>query len=210
MIGEYIMKQLTLNKAVKTSIVLYAVALLIQFLYFLPFNTITTFVSQQNVPHTEVTDFGYDTIFEINNSGHHNGNIYSYKKINYTQVFFQFIITTAIAFAAYMIMKDSKYNKSTEQELDKAKQRIATLEKQKKALSDIAADSELMKMISGYIIEPTLDVNALAFADEETVNATVDKFKNDMKLHIMYKIFSEHKEIEQTSLFNAEQLSLFD
>ena len=144
-------------KAFKTHILIavYAILIIIELFYCVPYDNIQIFRSKQNVPHTAIVGSGYATMTEIKNDKVYvdtkNSHSVSYwtseigKQVNTSQLFMNISVTTILAVAIYFIFQKNKMRKNKE-----------------------------TKEI------PILDINALAFADEETVKKAQREYAEKM------------------------------
>lgn len=120
-------------------IAIYIVLIVVELFFYVPYNNIEIFVSQQNVPHTEIIGSGYSTMDDISrDNACINEKETSNKKklisatgkvVNTSQLFMNVSITTVLAIALYFILQKNEAVKEM----------------------------------------PLLDINGLAFADEKTI-----------------------------------------
>lgn len=188
-------------------IVVYIILIIIELFFYVPYERIEIFRSNQNVPHTEIIGNGYSTIFDIADSvAFIDDREYtaSGKRVDAGQLVTNILSTTIAALYIYLIFIYS-YNKSqtlkNENELLQRKVDVLNYDNQllheyrtmflqfKNALEETANNStmENIKEI------PTIDINALAFADEETVNETMKQYTNNISAYTAYKIYKALK-----------------
>jgi hypothetical protein len=143
-------------KAFKTHILIavYALLIIVELFYYVPYNNIQIFRSKENVARTVIVGSGYTTIDEITKDTvcFDEKNIYSYMKpsevgkiVNTSQLTLNVSITTILAIAIYFLFQKNKRQK----------------------------DKEAKEI-------PILDINALAFADEETIEKAQREYAEKM------------------------------
>ena len=96
----------TKSKKTHILVAVYIALIIIELFFCVPYHRIQTFVSVQNVPHTEVVGSGYTTMLEISNDdARYKGEHYSNtgKKVDTPQLFMNVSITTVLAIAIYLI-----------------------------------------------------------------------------------------------------------
>lgn len=135
----------------------YVVLIIIELFFYVPYQNIQVFTSNQNVPHTEIIGSGYATMTDITNDNAYVGKIRSAatgKLVNTQQLFINVSITTIAFVAVYLFfLKSEKDKAQSEPQID-----FKTL--------------------------PEIDVDSLAFADEETVEKAKRKYAVDVYRHI--------------------------
>ena len=121
-------------------IAIYVMLVIYELLFFVPYHQIQTFVSEQNVPHTEIIGSGYTTIFSISSD---TAQVLSHatrssgKRVNTPQLLINISITTFLAVAIYFLMqKNEKMNNIPE--LDFESIAFSTEEEVKQAQKDYA------------------------------------------------------------------------
>lgn len=87
-------------------IAIYAVLIIIELFFYVPYHNIQIFKSKQNVPHTEIIGSGYTTMANITNDDAYvkkNENTNSGKRVDTSQLFVNVSITTGLAVAIYFL-----------------------------------------------------------------------------------------------------------
>lgn len=187
-----------------TLIVIYAIMLVIELLCCVPYERIEIFRSEQNVPHTEIIGSGYSSIIEISSNDaymYSNQSTSSGKRVNTPQLATNLIVTTFVMAVLYFMLVVRK-KKPDQASSDKA----SALQQENQQLRGMVGDlmRETIAMINiktTYADIPKLDVNALAFADTETVQAAQEQYAQDMLRYIkgeMHKNFTAaHQDIHE-------------
>lgn len=162
-------------------IAVYVVLIIIELFFYVPYNNIQIFKSKQNVPHTEIIGSGYSTMADISkDDAYLQKQTATGKIVNTQQLFINVSITTIAFVAVYLIFLKSEKDK---------------------AQSEPQIDFKTL---------PEIDVDSLAFADEETVEKAKRKYAVDVYRHITGNntpnIFDEA--LKETK--NETQLSLLD
>ena len=138
-------------------IVVYAILIVTELFFYVPYNRIQMFRTQNNVTRTEIIGSGYATIANIedNCANFHDTKYTSSegKIVNTPQLIINVSITTVLAVALYFVLQ----------------------KKDKKIIED---DVQI----------PMLDINALAFADEETIEKEQAKYAKQMVEYIKRKV----------------------
>lgn len=94
------------NNKIMIVIALYAVILLSELLFFVPYEKIEIFRSEQNVPHITVIGNGYTDIFSISKDNavlQNKDRTATGKRVNTTQIITNIFATTVIAAAVYFL-----------------------------------------------------------------------------------------------------------
>lgn len=105
-------------------LILYAVVLTLQLVFFVPYGRYALYTSSQNVPHTELISVSYHSFFWNNNDVNQKINktltkatgedVYDIYKINYRQLALQTGFITLLFGVAYFIAKNSVRGKDNQ------------------------------------------------------------------------------------------------
>jgi hypothetical protein len=175
-------------------IAVYAILIVTELFFCVPYHKIQTLKSEQNVPHVVTIGSGYTTMYDVANDTAHIGSIG--KIVNTPQLLINVSITTFLAVAIYFLLRQQKTKQTIENNTDELLER-AIKEKDmqlQQALKDIqllqaqnmgldSKNKELSRKYTEVVRErikqmPTLDINGLAFADDETIaEAQIDYAK---------------------------------
>ena len=190
----------------------YILLIIIELFFYVPYERIEIFRSKQNVPHTEITGNGYLSIGEIRKDAvqiEYGDSTATGKRVDSGQLAINLFVTTMTAVLIYFIFIYSN-DKTRAFEVDTLKKenemliknieylykdnRILceykeTLLRLKDNLAEITENSNMQ-----YIEEiPTIDINALAFADEETQNRVLEQYTDNVSAYTAYKILKTLK-----------------
>lgn len=157
------MQKRKLNKT-HILIAVYVVLLVIELFFYVPYERIEIFRSNQNVPHAEIIGSGYTTIEEISSDTAYldkNNKIATGKRVNTPQLMINVVFTTLLFIAIYFVSfyKNKTKSKSTNTQL---------------SLFDIA-----------NTVPPVLDVNGLAFATEEEIKQAQRDYAQEMYKYVI-------------------------
>lgn len=207
-------------------LILYIAAIIIQINNFTPYTTTQTYISSQNVPHVIVVERGYANINNINHKYTDKKGTVTKSQINFPLAALQFLLTTAAAALAYymLVRKKQKYEnklaaelKSVSEQNLQLKNTINTLKEEnskslntKKLYEIIPTDNNFSENTQTYDNIPLLDVNALAFADEETVRAAQANYAKEMYNYIKNNSSFDETRTETKEMIEGEQLSISD
>ena len=190
-------------------IVAYIILIVTELFLYVPYHSIQIFRSDQNVPHTEIIGNGYVPLAEIRKDKAwlaNNDKTTTGKRVDSGQLVTNLFMTTISAIFIYFIfiyLEDKA--KVLEVEVDALKKENEMLNRNvgylykdnrilceyktsilrlKKALAEIADGSNMQ-----YIEEiPTLDINALAFEDEDTIANAQAEYARKMAEYIKRKV----------------------
>lgn len=98
------MKKVTTKR--KIAIIVYAVAILVQTLFFVPYNTIETRITKQNVPHEYILRSGYDNISSIITGSTREKNYTQRAAVNYKQLVIQLFVTTLVGGVVWIVLEE--------------------------------------------------------------------------------------------------------
>jgi hypothetical protein len=98
------MKKITTKR--KIAIIVYAVAILMQTLFFVPYNTIETRITKQNVPHEYILRSGYDTISNIITASKKEKDYTRRAEVNYKQLVIQLFATTLVGGVVWIVLEE--------------------------------------------------------------------------------------------------------
>ena len=182
----------------------YILLLIVELFFYVPYEKIEIFRSDQNVPHTEIVGNGYTTLDEIKYDVAWLANserTTTGKRVDSGQLATNLFSTTAGAVFIYLVFiysEDKNRSAKTENELLQRKVDVLNYDNQilheyrdmfiqlKTALAETANSSTM-----GSIKEiPTIDIDALAFADEETQNSVLKQYTNNISAYTAYKIYA--------------------
>lgn len=130
-----------MNKIKKTHILIavYAIIIIAELFFYVPYNKIQIFRTKNNVPHTETIGSGYTSMADIeDNNANFQEKAYTSsegKIVNTSQLAINVSATTIVAVAIYFLLKKN---------------------------DNVNIDAYMDEI-------PVLDINSLAFADEETL-----------------------------------------
>lgn len=203
----------------------YVIAIIVQLSVFTPYTVTETYISSQNVPHTVTIERGWTSFEHADDYVHNNKKgVIARQQVDYNLLVFQFALTTAIAACAcYLLCRKKavvpeisdttdnsllrKQNIQLQEAIDEVSRQIdkITLENealrsqiikltQNRAEEGIYKDKKL-SLSYAKIEPPYLDVNGLAFADEETVRQAQKQYAEDL-----YEYFKLMNEIEMQNL----------
>lgn len=195
-----------LDNRTKIIIGMYLFAVLIQIVFIVPYIEYEVRITDKNVPHEYETSYGYDNIREIKEyisyrGDHTDGDKETIRrrKVDNSQLAFQLFLTTAVALGIFAITTPKK-----SADAEKAKhfkdvqtdtyiKTIARLSKENKELRTLIQRSEMYKTIYATPKEPELHVikELSMFEDNQITQEKIDKFKHDVEIYTMQKIFSE-------------------
>lgn len=213
-------------KKLKTTVILviYVLLIIFQFGAFIPYTVTETYISSQNVPHTVTVLRGYDGINNISEYNYKGQNgVIQRKRINYPLLTFHFALITCAALLAYYFLcykgnrkqvKDVSNKELSELKsmVNKLSSENAELIKFKKEYEKFLSEKDSYKKTQNYRNLPKLDINALAFADEETQERAKKQYAEEMYRYVKMSnpnTFDEASAATQ-DLFANEQLSLAD
>ena len=92
-------------------VAVYIILIVTELFFFVPYNRIQIFISNQNVPHTEIIGSGYTTMSDISNDNSYvsiNKKTTSGKIVNTSQLFLNVSITTVLTIVIYFLMKKNE------------------------------------------------------------------------------------------------------
>lgn len=98
-------------KKIHILIAVYIILIVTELFFCVPYNRIQIFISNQNVPHSEIIGSGYTTMNDISNDNAYvriNNKTTSGKTVNTSQLFMNVSITTALAIVIYFLIKKSE------------------------------------------------------------------------------------------------------
>lgn len=183
--------------------VIYVLLILIQIGAFTPYKITETYFSSQNVPHTLIVERGYDNIFDIGYSHRDvRGGIkcLEIESIDYPFLILQFSATTIITLLLYYILvyksanKINNKNELKEQNLqlqntiDGLIRENTELIKNQKLYESLFSQKNKSNKTQGFSDIPKLDINSLAFADDETQKKAQEQYAQDILNYIESKI----------------------
>ena len=122
-------------------VAVYVAFIILELFFCVPYHRIQTFVSNQNVPHTEIVGSGYATMFEISGDTARivSGNSRAGKRVNTPQLFMNVSITTFLAVAMYFLLQKNEKVKEMPM-LDVDALAFATTEEVEQAKRDYARE----------------------------------------------------------------------
>lgn len=224
-------------RMIKTLIigVMYLLAVFIQFAAFTPYTTQKVYISSQNVPHVFNIDNGYTSFVDVNNTYTDEYGVTTSTQINYVLFAFQLTLTTAVAISAYFFFCHKKYvpvadadeatdnDNISKKQTEQMQQIIDNLSLQlnQTKLENKALQEQIMQLYNSFgkatanveekaVTEepPYIDINGLAFADDEEIRNAQKQYAEDL-----YKYFKA-KDVSTTAQKNTshtnEQISIFD
>ena len=187
-------------KKMRILIAVYAILIVTELFFCVPYHEIQIFRTKNNVSRTEIIGSGYATMDDIKwDYAYISSNRYTSepgKIVDTPQLLINVSITTFLAVAIYFLLRQQKPKQTIENNTDELIER-AIKEKDmqlQKALREIqliqaqnmALDSKNKELsrkfteLSDEEIEqmPVIDINGLAFADDETIaQAQIDYIK---------------------------------
>lgn len=187
----------------KLFIITYIVFIIVELLFFVPYDKVEIFISKQNVPHTEVIGSGYATMSDITQNeavtDDKKENAVG-KRVNTTQLITNISITTIMAIFIYFFLirnlNSNQTNSSDEStstatelsfEINRLKRIVASLQDHNEnvdVLFDKLKDVEFMEIA----LPAPLDINSLAFADEETIAKEQERYVTELYNHLRARI----------------------
>lgn len=151
-------------------VILYVTIILAELFLCVPYERIEIFRSSQNVPHTEITGSGYETISDISSAyvimGKSDFNATG-KRVNTSQLLINLVFTTVVFTAIYFMFLYKK--------------------------KDVKPKYKQLSLLP--IEPPTIDFNGLAFADEATQQKAVAKYTADMFEYAQYRLEYESEDL---------------
>ena len=110
---ENIFKKVFSDK-LKTTIILYIIAVVIQCTLIVPCHRIEVFISEQNVPHSEITRYDYYSLSDITGFSRTTSDDEYFRcwQINYEQLYMQLTLTTITAVLIYIYLLQQRKNKT--------------------------------------------------------------------------------------------------
>lgn len=196
-----------LDNRTKVIIGVYLFAVLMQIIFIVPYTEYEVRITDKNVPHKYEISSGYNNIIEITKyisyqASHKDGNnkeTIRRRKVDNSRLAFQLFLTTVVAFGIFAITtpkksadaKRAKHFKDVQ--TDTYIKTIARLSKENKELRTLIQRSEMYKTIYSIPEEPVLRVNKelSMFEDNQITQEKIDKFKHDVEIYTMQKIFLE-------------------
>lgn len=188
-------------------IAVYILSLIIELFFYVPYEQIEVFRSKQNVPHTEVVGNGYIPIDEIRKDAvqiEKNDKIATGKRVDSKQLIINLFSTTMLALWIYLIFihSDEKIE-AFKHENEWLQRKVDMLDYNnqilceyktmflqfKNALAETANDSNMENIAE----IPTIDINELAFVDEDTLNEVMKQYADNICAYTAYKIYSALK-----------------
>ena len=188
-------------KKTKILIATYIILIITELFLCVPYHKIQLFKSKQNVPHIEIIGSGYTTMYDITNDDARilSGSTGTGKIVNTSQIFMNIAITTFLAITIYFLLRQRKPEQTVVKNAVNTDELIARATKEKdmqlqQALRDVQIFKAQNMSMSHTINEfsrkyaevlneqikqmPVLDINGLAFADDETIaQAQIDYAK---------------------------------
>lgn len=155
------MRKLFSKTISKVLLVVYVTAIFITSFIHIPYNRIEVRVSSQNVPHETVvfSDYGFhDEVYGYVSRDEYN-------KVDSQKIAFHIFMYTIALAAGLTVVYFSEDSKS-----EKAESR-----------TELSSFEEHIKTIISEAEMPVLDLNSLAFADEETVAKAQKEYAEKMK-----------------------------
>ena len=185
----------------------YVLLLIIESFFYVPYEEIEIFRSDQNVPHTEIIGNGYVPLDEIRKDKAwlaNNDITTTGKRVDSWQLVTNLFTTTIVALLLYFIfiyLEDRSKIHETEFELLQRKVDVLNYDNQilqdyktvflqfKNALAQTANDTSMTDIKE----PPTIDINDLAFADEETQDRIFKQYADNISAYTAYKIYATLK-----------------
>lgn len=190
-----------------TFICTYILLLIIELFFYVPYEKIVIFLSDKNVPHTEIIGNGYETLDDIrydNVFPINNGKTATGKRVDSGQLLINLSATTIIALFVYLIfIYSGDKSKVLQSEFELLQRKVDILNYDNQLLQDYKkmflqlknALTETANISSMPNIKdvPTIDINALAFADEETQDKVLQQYTDNISAYTAYKIYNALK-----------------
>lgn len=166
----------------------YVVLIIVELFFYVPYHSIQIFKSQQNVPHTQITGSGYATMTNITYNKaqlKNNERAKAGKRVDTSQLFMNVSITTIIFIALYvLLLKNENGDNKTKVQND--------FLEAKKATEKMFEKEYQLSLEESMLVEPPyLDVNALAFADEETIKEAQKQYVQDLYFYFKNRLDRE-------------------
>jgi hypothetical protein len=140
------------------------------------------------VPHTQITGSGYATMTNITYNKaqlKNNERVKAGKRVDTSQLFMNVSITTIVFIAIYLLsLKEEKDENKMETQND--------FEEARKATEAMFAEDYQLSLEESMLVEPPyLDVNALAFADDETIKEAQKQYVQDLYFYFKNRLDRE-------------------
>ncbi len=186
----------------------YILLTIIELFFYVPYEKIEIFRSDKNVPHTEIIGNGYMPLDEIRHDKAwlaDNKRTATGKRVDSRQLVTNLFMTTISALYMYFILiyPDDRAKALEIDDLKKENEmlnkNVGYLYEENKVLCEYKTivsrlKDELAEMADGsnmqYIEEtPILDIDSLAFADEETQDTALKDYTENIVAYTAYKIY---------------------
>lgn len=181
----------------------YVLLLIIELFFYVPYEKIEIFRSDQNVPHTEIIGNGYTSLYEIKYDEAWlaiNERTTTGKRVDFGQMALNLFSTTMVIILIYIafIYSENKCQ-SIEAENELLQRKVDVLDYDNQILRDYRAmfiqlktalaETANISTLDNINEIPTIDIDALAFADEDTQNSVLKQYSNNISAYTAYKIY---------------------
>ena len=185
---------------------MYILLVIIELFFYVPYEEIEIFRSDQNVPHTEIIGNGYMSLDEIRKDKAwlaDNKRTVTGKRVDSGQLVTNLFMTIVSALYMYLIIYSGDKNNALKSEYELLQRRFDILNYDNQLLQDyktmfLQLKNALAKTASSSSMPnirdiPTLDINSLAFADEETQDKFLRQYTDNISAYTAYKIYNALK-----------------
>lgn len=184
---------------IKVLFVLLVAMLIVECIFFVPYDNIEIFRSEQNVPHSEIIGSGYATIFDIADD---HALVYGSnwtaagKRVSTSRLTINIAVTLILFIAVYFLFFGESKKSSTPEmisEIERLRLKNQELVAKNDALKSAINNSKILQAIENDIPnKPALDLNACLFADTETVDKILDSYTSSLEEYLKHEMLAEY------------------